>query len=830
MSDTRVDTPAEIVPVVEPAGTRAEQMPPREDPSAPKPGRWFWVIEEQDDGPREYKMEIIGGDDLELDDVSEEDEEPEPEDPNPAALSTKTEPSRWFGCVTHIGSNYVELKGPFGKTIRVHEDEFDRTCLFEPDPDRVIQENAAKQQVEIRELMAKVTEITARLAITNGPALPAGSEAGALAVYSGKTMDGYKSALVLAKEKTLPALFSEIKNANARLGRWLSAPIIPMQAEAEAMEPAIEKIKDRIFSVELYAGLVEQVEQIVDGEPAGATEKVHLFQRRHYMDEECLAHYECGGMDFKNLGEFNRWLAKPVNLNRILPFDRCIAAFQVRRNRKHREMVNLSDYFKIRDEEKLDELTFLYIRNGEQLFVLRTKIEFGRKLFPDIGKQKLDGKLYAKVYSDGDVSDVITENEWLGMREDEARQERQMKEMRAHVKTLKGEEKRQYEWKIPSYVDHKSKNYEPFNRENVYYDDILKWIQDEMAKHNRLVLVLQGLLDRSPVLHPHPQWKLWTAGGFTQALELVYDDSRALVAGELPSFKTFRDRLNAQLKPGDITVGQEDAWEIYEAAKESERRDRSWRYSREHYRPSRVRPPGNPGPGLLAKVVRVSHKTGTVTYQWTRERQGSGDGGEIGVTWTTKMKNVFNVSAYRTGDFLQFFNDPRTRADYLQWAPFLLEAEEYYAGNRKVREPVKAPARQRTGDGSYEYHQRKRRLALVGKAVRLTRDVTRRDGTVYKKGSLFRVTYHERGNFTIQGCLKDGTPEKPDEHDKRRYVSNMAMYELEVDPTIPPDADMEKRRLEEIQKAKDRKAKKQAALERDIAENETNSVEDDDED
>lgn len=44
-----------------------------------------------------------------------------------------------------------------------------------------------------------------------------------------------------------------------------------------------------------------------------------------------------------------------------------------------------------------------------------------------------------------------------------------------------------------------------------------------------------------------------------------------------------------------------------------------------------------------------------------------------------------NIDAYTSGDFRLFFNDPRTRADYLQWAPLLLEAEEYHAGNRTVR-------------------------------------------------------------------------------------------------------------------------------------------------
>jgi hypothetical protein len=29
------------------------------------------------------------------------------------------------------------------------------------------------------------------------------------------------------------------------------------------------------------------------------------------MDEECLAQYEAGGMDFESLSEFDKWLARP---------------------------------------------------------------------------------------------------------------------------------------------------------------------------------------------------------------------------------------------------------------------------------------------------------------------------------------------------------------------------------------------------------------------------------------------------------------------------------------------------------------------------------------
>jgi hypothetical protein len=43
---------------------------------------------------------------------------------------------------------------------------------------------------------------------------------------------------------------------------------------------------------------------------------------------------------------------------------------------------------------------------------------------------------------------------------------------------------------------------------------------------------------------------------------------------------------------------------------------------------------------------------------------------------------VLNVSAYKAGDFKIFYADPRTRAEYLKWAPLLLAAEDYVAGKK----------------------------------------------------------------------------------------------------------------------------------------------------
>lgn len=755
-----------------PEGSRVDEIP-GEDPAAPKVGRWYWVKDTRWDGEAEEHKEF-----------------------------------KWFGCVVHVGSNYAELNSPQGWEARIHFDEFWGRCEFVPNPDEVIKGKIGHYQREVHALMAKVKEITSRLAITPGPALPAGAETQALALRgSGQNIDEYKAALVLAQEKTLPELFKEIKDSNASLGRWLSAELIPLKAQAEGMEPAIEAIKNRIFSVELYAGLTEQVEQIADGTPADLNEKVHLLQRRAYMDEECLAQYETGGMVFKDIRAFDAWLARPKNRDRLLPFQRCIVAFQVRRNAKHREWGNLREFVRMLEDEQADKFTFLYIRNGEQLFRLSTAIEFDSKLFPDMDAHKLSGPLYAEVWNSGGVHKLITENEWKGMVEEEEAKI-------AKAKTVPKKDRWQYEVHF-----RESTRFSPFNRENVYYDDIAAHIREEMNKHNRLVLVLQGLLDRSPVLHPHPPWQLWTGQGFEQALSLVYDDSRALVAGEKPDFEAYRARLNASLKAGSITVGQEDDWERQEAIKENNRMDRDYRHKRSDYRPSRYRPYGNPGPGKIARALKVSPRKGTCTFEWTRERQTQtydDSDNRIRCTVTVKIKRLLNIDAYKPGDFRQFFDDPRTRAEYLRWAPLLLEAEEYHAGNRKVPPPIKPVQRRKTEDGAWQYQRRKERLAMRHKAIRLERKITTQGGKVYEPGTLWRVGEGRGDYFNISGISSDGKPEL-ENGTLKRFVRDAHMGNFIIDPEIPVDPEL-------VEKERKRKEREQA--ERDEDEDETEDDED----
>lgn len=734
---------------------RTEELPAEEDPASPRIGRWYWV------GNTKKK---------------------------------KKKDDRWLGCVTHVGSNYVELEGPDTRSsshsTRVHADEFWDHCEHVPNPERVLGERVAHHQMVVKALMREIHDVTARLAITTGPELAGmnslpevaqSSETRALVLRSGQgegDLGKYKKALVLAQKKTLPDLFKKVAEHNDQLSVWLSASIIPLKAQADAMKPAMRAIEDRIFSVELYAGLTETVTLIKDGEPAGLTEKLHLFQRRAYCDEECLAQYETGGMEFKNLKDFDNWLARPSNMERLLPFPRSVLAFQVRRKEKEREWENLRGFLAILDAIEADKYTYLYLRNGEKLYRLSTKIEFDGKLYPDMEQSKLSGKIWAKTFA-GEIKGLISDDEHQAIVKEEEEHDRKVAAMPEKDRWMHSRH-----W--PD-----SKDHEPFTRESVYYDDISKFVKSEIDKHNRLVLILQGLLDRSTVFHPHPPWQLWDGGGFGQAIALVYDDTRALVAGEAPSYEAYRDKLNAQIVPGSITVGQEDYWERVEAEREGRRMDSNWRTQSRDWRPTRHRPQGNPGPGKLAHVTGCSPRKKSCTYEWARKKAGDSWNesakSDIACSLTVPMDKLLNVSAYKPGDFRKFFNDPRTRADYLQWAPMLLTAEEFCAGNREVTKPVFAPKKEKSTDGRWRYQRQKRLKAAGKKAVRLSRKIHTQGGETHDKGTLWRTSEPIRGKFTLYGIDEHGKdePSKKDATSRcARYVSDIDISDFEIDASV----------------------------------------------
>ena len=248
----------------------------------------------------------------------------------------------------------------------------------------------------------------------------------------------------------------------------------------------------------------------------------------------------------------------------------------------------------------------------------------------------------------------------------------------------------------------------------------------------------------------------------------------------------YRARLNMALREGCVTIGQKVRWLRREANKEAARAsNRGHDFHREYFRPH-----GDSGPGYIAKVASVA-RDGRMVFRWVREKARGN--GLVEATIKVKPEHLFNVSAYTPGDLKQFFADPRTREEYLQWAPLLMAAEDFYAGKRQAQEPTEAPQPTPRGRGdSYRSAHAARLRALgrhVGSAARLRRDLVTRAGRRYAKGLLVRITGKERGDsFSIAGITSKGCII---EEGEKGYCSmrKVEIGDLDVDPRVPADPD-----------------------------------------
>jgi len=609
----------------------------RED-DGPAVGQWYWVTPDQEVDP----------------------EEAEYCDEERARLAENRK--SWLGCAMKVGSNFVELDSPHARrgcrSVRVHLENFWTELRHEPNADEIIRQNIGDTQQKTVALMQEVQELTMRLGMSPISAQQSDAQAssGALMVLSGThDVKAYGNDLVLAKNEQLPALFKSIEEANDELAT---------------------------FSVSLYAGLTEDVVQCCEGDPANPNDKLHVMQRMAFMDEECLANYRRGGMTFKDIEAFDKFMCDPVNQDRILPFPRTLVAMRVRRNKMKRDNFGsiAMALINFRLEEQ-DKLTYLYIRNGGQVWRLSCDLDFGELIFPDKSVYDPTEPKMVKMRGD-DVESFMATSEYEVLKAEHAvgMAKYNAWEAKHPNKSFMDNPHRKFGWHSEFQPD----QWAPVDHTNVYFDEVMTEIGRKIKEYNRVALIIQGLFDRSLVLHPHPPVQTWSQGGFDKAVKLVFDGSDTIPFGYAPDFEAYRARCNATMDVGCTTVGQDDFWQRKEAIKEGKRRDNDYR-DKSHYRPEHFVPYGNPGPGYIAQVTKFSKARGA-TFTWLREKRGGWGNETIECSIIVPTEKLFNIDAYKLGDYKQFFADSRTRQNYLQWAPLLLAAEEHvYAAQKRKR-------------------------------------------------------------------------------------------------------------------------------------------------
>lgn len=620
--------------------------------NTPQLGQWYWVLSSD----LRYSNEL--------------------ED----RISPDKESYQWLGCVTKLGSNYVEISHPSSDSHsskkRILLTSVESLLEFEPNAPEIIKSNVERFQSKSLKLMNEIQQVTSRLGVSQQLTIEdsnSNSANTALTVLNqNNQVDVYKNELIKAKEETLPNLFEEMKKSNKSVAKWMKAETLTYSSQLGTLQETIGRIDGRIFNVSLYAGLGEGCQLVKDGEPAPFHSKVHIMQRKLFMDEECLLDYDAGGMEFKDIGKFDEWLSRADNFERIFGYERCLVAFQVRRDKKVRYSDNLLSSFINFSLENEDKYTFMYVRNGERLYRVAAELEFEEMLFPT-GDVMFNEPMMAKFYCDR-VESLMPVREYEVL-------ESEYQKVKDESDLWETENPEEHHFKNPFYSKHSHLNhiisgYQLVNDEHLYFDEVNQYISNKIEQYNRIVLIIQGLLDRSDVLHPHPVIKLHKPDDFHQMVKLIYDAEHVLTFGQTPDFAEYKKQCNSLINKNSIFVGQEIVWQEQKREKEREQERRrgysSWNTEE--------------GTGKLAFAERIQPRAKKAVFSWLREKADY-SGYYVRKTITVQFDSLFNVSAYKKGDYKLFYQDPRTRKDYVKWARYLLAAEDYANGKERPKLP-----------------------------------------------------------------------------------------------------------------------------------------------
>jgi hypothetical protein len=141
----------------------------------------------------------------------------------------------------------------------------------------------------------------------------------------------------------------------------------------------LRKVMRVLGILEVYLGVHEEIFQITEGTPAPESEPITIRQRVLFMDEE-VAVVEIysgrsgitysGDINFQSVHLFDEWLLKDNNIDQILPEKKGVIALRPSRQNRYDDLDPISKL----NSEAQDKMTYLLIRNGENLYRVWTDI------------------------------------------------------------------------------------------------------------------------------------------------------------------------------------------------------------------------------------------------------------------------------------------------------------------------------------------------------------------------------------------------------------------------------------------------------------------------
>lgn len=189
------------------------------------------------------------------------------------------------------------------------------------------------------------------------------------------------------KKDSLEQTKRHIRACTDRAERLLKERLSGLSDIVRGFEKQIKKLEKLIFTIELYEGISEEIHHFKIGANASEDAYLTIRQRKLFMDEE-VGDPTDGGLDFETVDDFDKWLLQKnsywncYNYEFIVPEDKCVVALAVRReDKKYTDNPFIN---KIMNQE--NDMCYLLIRNGENLYRIYSKLIIGEKMFPDSGE------------------------------------------------------------------------------------------------------------------------------------------------------------------------------------------------------------------------------------------------------------------------------------------------------------------------------------------------------------------------------------------------------------------------------------------------------------
>ena len=280
----------------------------------------------------------------------------------------------------------------------------------------------------------------------------------------------------------------EIKRERDALEARLRERTAALEKRLAPLRAELARLEEMSWTVDLYLGRHETVELIKDGAPAPADTPLTLRQMVLAADEESLILGEEAKFDHRHMETFIEWLCKSDKNRDRIIPDQRGVVVVVPTRQKR----NYGNVFENSSRQEQNERAHWILRNGERLYLMVTDPELavGPRILP---------------------------------RRDE----------------------------FVQYFYSRFTN-EPLEPGSAKWVDAEERADAHHRHYMRLMLVLQGIVDRSVAFHPLPEGGINLMSITSQdrgTVVLMNEEDRALTDGR-PSFREWQASLNALLRPG----------------------------------------------------------------------------------------------------------------------------------------------------------------------------------------------------------------------------------------------------------------------------------------